>query len=218
MTVRIGDVAKRLLDIAVATVACIVLLPVLVGLAVAVRLDGPGPALFRQTRVGQHGRTFTMFKLRTMRAGADEEVHRAYVVQLLGAQHASASEHASAPEPRHELFKLDGDDRVTRVGGFIRRTSLDELPQLFNVIRGDMSLVGPRPALVYEAELMRVSHPRRFDVRPGITGLWQVSGRNRLSMWQALDLDVAYVESWSLSRDVGILCRTLPAVLRRECR
>ena len=208
---RARAVLKRALDVTVAGVALVLLAPLLLVLAALIRLDSPGPALFRQTRLGRHGRSFTMYKLRTMRSDADESVHRAYVERLLTAE-------GSAPSPVSELFKLDGDIRITRVGALLRRSSLDELPQLINVLRGEMSLVGPRPALAYEAQLMPPRHLARFLVRPGITGLWQVSGRNRLTMGQALDLDVVYVETWSLGRDFGIILRTVPAVLRGACR
>jgi len=154
-----------------------------------------------------------MYKLRTMRSDADDSLHKAYVEQLL-----TIPNDAAAPSPAGVLYKLDGDPRITRMGAFLRRSSLDELPQLINVLLGDMSLVGPRPALAYEAQLMPARHLTRFQVRPGITGLWQVSGRNRLTLGQALDLDVVYVKNWSLGRDFGIILRTLPAVLRGSCR
>lgn len=209
--VRSHAVLKRALDVVIAAVAIALLLPVFLVLTALIRVDSPGPALFRQTRLGRGGRPFTMYKLRTMSSDADESVHKAYVERLLTAGN-------SATPLAGDLYKLDGDRRITTVGAVLRRSSLDELPQLINVLRGDMSLVGPRPALPYEAQLMPTRHLARFQVRPGITGLWQVSGRNRLTMRQALDLDVVYVETWSLGRDFGIMLRTVPAVLRGSCR
>jgi lipopolysaccharide/colanic/teichoic acid biosynthesis glycosyltransferase len=202
-----GATAKRTLDIAVAGTALVLLVPVLLVVAAMVRL-GRGPALFRQTRVGFDGRPFQMLKFRTMRVGADDTVHREYVARML----------AGDVTPERGLYKLDADQRVTRVGAILRRTSLDELPQLINVLRGDMSLVGPRPALPYEACQFPAWAAPRFSVRPGLTGLWQVSGRNRLAMNDGLLLDVEYVERHTLLLDLGILLRTLPAVLAGGAR
>lgn len=197
---------KRVLDMVVSSLALVPLAPLLVVAAIAVRVSSRGPIFFRQERVGYRGKLFTIWKFRTMRAGSDDSVHRAYVRAML----------AGGENGRHGrmgLHKLD-DDRVTRVGRVLRRTSVDELPQLFNVLRGDMSLVGPRPVLPWEAELFSQSERLRFDVRPGITGLWQVSGRSRLTMRQALELDCAYVVQQRFLLDVKILLKTIPVVLR----
>jgi len=175
---------------------------------VAVRVSSPGPAVFRQQRLGLDKRPFTMFKFRSMTVGNSDAVHRAYVSAMLTTDGASS-------EKVNGLYKLDGDPRVTRLGGWLRRTSLDELPQLVNIVRGDMSLVGPRPVLAWEAELFRPEALARFRTRPGLTGLWQVSGRSRLTMPQALALDVEYVRRQSLWLDLTILARTVPAQLRR---
>jgi lipopolysaccharide/colanic/teichoic acid biosynthesis glycosyltransferase len=199
---------KRGLDIAVAGTALVVLVPVLLLLAVLVRLGSPGPALFRQTRVGLDSRPFQMLKFRTMHVDADDASHREYVARMLSGQ----------ATPQRGLYKLDDDPRVTRTGAILRRTSLDELPQLINVLRGDMSLVGPRPALPYEACQFPDWAAPRFSVRPGLTGLWQVSGRNRLAMTDGLLLDVEYVERHTLLLDLGILLRTVPAVLAGGAR
>lgn len=202
---RLYLTAKRALDVSVAAIGLVVGLPGLVLIALAVRRT-PGPVLFRQTRVGRGGRTFRMLKFRTMHAGTDDRVHRDYVTRLLREE--------SPPAGRvRGLYKLEDDRRVTRVGAWLRRTSLDELPQLWNVLRGEMSLVGPRPALPYEVELYEPPHRERLTVRPGITGLWQVSGRSQLSMRQALDLDVEYVRRRGLGLDLWILARTVPVVL-----
>jgi lipopolysaccharide/colanic/teichoic acid biosynthesis glycosyltransferase len=204
-----GPTVKRWLDVVLAGAALVVLSPVLAAVALAVRLTSPGPVLFRQERLGLAGQPFVMLKFRTMHVGRSDAAHRSYVTRLLTEECPTTG--GTAP-----LFKLQCDPRVTPVGSFLRRTSLDELPQLINVLRGEMSLVGPRPALAWEAQLYRDDEHRRFDVLPGITGLWQVSGRNRLSMRQALALDVEYVRRQNLWLDLVILVRTIPALLRHE--
>jgi len=207
-TARAQEVVKRALDLAVAAVLLLLLSPLLLVVALLVRATTPGPALFRQTRLGHRERPFTVFKFRTMWVGGDDSAHRRYVAQLLN--------EASPPfGGRPGLYKLVGDPRVTPLGALLRRTSLDELPQLLNVLRGEMSLVGPRPAQPWEVELFHPHYRARFLVKPGITGLWQVSGRNRMTMRQALDLDVRYVETHSLGLDLSIIWRTIPVVLRR---
>jgi len=177
-------------------------------IAAAVRLTSRGPALFRQERVGLRGEPFTMLKFRSMVVDNDDSAHRELCTrQLLGEEDSSAED---------GVYKLEDDPRVTPVGRWLRRLSLDELPQLINVVRGDMSIVGPRPALQWEVDLYRPEHLRRLAVRPGITGLWQVSGRNRLSMLEMLDLDVRYVNEWSFWEDVRILLATPSALLRGD--
>jgi lipopolysaccharide/colanic/teichoic acid biosynthesis glycosyltransferase len=194
-------------DIVLSLVLIIIVAPLLLFLGCLVRSMSAGPALFRQERLGRDKQPFTMLKLRTMQVDNDDRVHRDYVASLLSADGAAAA-------AGNGLFKLDGDPRVTRLGGWLRRTSLDELPQLLNVLRGDMSLVGPRPVLPWEARLFGEPYQQRFAVKPGITGLWQVSGRSRLSMRKALELDVEYVARRGFFFDVAILARTLPAVFR----
>jgi len=197
----------RALDIAVALPALVLCGPLLAFLALLVRATSRGPALYRQQRLGRGKHVFTLLKLRTMYVHSDDAIHREYVTtQLTGSQPQVCG--------RRGLFKLDGDPRVTLVGSWLRRTSLDELPQLLNVLKGEMSVVGPRPVLAWEAELFAARHQRRFEVKPGITGLWQVSGRSRLTMQQALDLDAEYVRRRSLALDVMILLRTLPALMK----
>ncbi|MDT4939136.1 MAG: hypothetical protein QOG80_2807 [Pseudonocardiales bacterium] len=204
-----GLLGKRLFDCAFAVVVVVVLSPLLFVLAVLVQASSPGYALFRQTRIGTYGRPFTIYKFRTMRVGCSDEIHRSYVQQLLGSAVPTAG-------GERGYYKLERDPRVTRVGRLLRRTSLDELPQLFNVIRGDMSLVGPRPALPWEVELFGSTHHARFLVPPGITGLWQVSGRSRLTLREGLNLDVEYVQRRSFALDLAILARTVPAVLSAD--
>lgn len=198
--------SKRALDLLLASACLILLSPLLVVVAVVVRLTSPGPALFRQTRLGRGQKPFVLYKFRTMYAGSSDDVHRQYVVQLLTLDQPATG-------GRRGLYKLEDDARITKVGRLLRRTSIDELPQLFNVIRGEMSLVGPRPALPWESELIGTAHARRFLVSPGLTGLWQVSGRNSLTMKEGLDLDIEYVDRRSFTLDISILARTVPVVL-----
>jgi len=203
-------VLKRAVDVVGAALLTVLTAPLMVVIAIAIRLDSPGGIFFRQERVGTGGRRFQVFKFRTMIAGASDAVHRDLVKRMLaGDEDTTAS--ASAGGPR--VYKLLRDDRVTRVGRLLRRTSLDELPQLFNVLLGQMSLVGPRPPLPYEIEAYAFWQFDRLQVRPGITGLWQVSGRNLLTYRQMCELDIAYVQRWSLWLDLKILLRTIPVVL-----
>ena len=190
---------KRGLDIGI----CVVLMPVialvLVACAVAVRLDSPGPILFRQQRTGLHGRRFAMYKFRTMVEDAEE-------------RKAELRHLSIVPWPD---FKLIDDPRITRVGRFLRRTSLDELPQIFNVLQGDMSLVGPRPTS-FAPSTYDLWHTERLEVLPGITGLWQILGRNETTFDERLRLDIAYIDRMSLRMDLWIMLQTILAVVRRS--
>jgi lipopolysaccharide/colanic/teichoic acid biosynthesis glycosyltransferase len=169
----------------------------------AVRWDSRGPAIFRQVRMGANGRRFQLYKLRTMHHGNDDRVHREYVAQLI-----------TGGGQRHDrMYKLVDDPRVTRVGRVLRHFSIDEVPQLWNVLKGDMSLVGPRPPLPHETQLYSASAWRRLRVKPGITGLWQVSGRSELSFDEMVSLDVSYWRRWSLRSDLAILLKTPRTVL-----
>jgi lipopolysaccharide/colanic/teichoic acid biosynthesis glycosyltransferase len=201
------DAVKRALDVVLASVLIVVIAPLLLFLWCLVRLTSPGPAFFRQERLGRDMRPFVIMKLRTMYVGNDDQTHRAYVTSMLSAGPDDAA-------PNGGLFKLVGDPRITLLGAWLRRTSLDELPQLVNVLRGEMSLVGPRPMLPWEARLLEESFRPRFTVKPGITGLWQVSGRSRLSMRTALELDVEYARRCGTGLDLWILVRTVPALFR----
>ena len=192
--------AKRAVDIAVAALALLVFAPVFAVIAIAIRLSSPGPVLFRQPRIGLGGRPFTVLKFRTMRAGASDASHREFVSTQVSSTRDARTDSG--------VFKLVNDDRVTRVGRFLRRTSLDELPQFWNVLRGEMSVVGPRPPLEYEIALYEAWQLERLTARPGITGLWQVMGRNRLTYHQMCKLDVRYVRQWSLIGDVVIMLKT----------
>jgi lipopolysaccharide/colanic/teichoic acid biosynthesis glycosyltransferase len=193
-------------DAVAACLCLLVLWPLLVLVVILVRLTTPGPALFRQTRIGLHERPFVLYKLRTMYADCGDEAHREYVRKLL-------AQTVPPTAGKGGLYKLDNDPRVTPIGRVLRKTSIDELPQLFNVLRGDMSLVGPRPVLPYEAELIGDEFRQRYLVRPGLTGLWQVSGRNALTMRQGLEFDVEYVRHRGLVLDLLILAKTVPTVL-----
>jgi lipopolysaccharide/colanic/teichoic acid biosynthesis glycosyltransferase len=205
---RLGQEAvKRALDIALASMLLIVASPLLLLLWGLVRSTSAGPVLFRQERVGRDMRPFIMLKLRTMHVDNDDKAHRAYVTSMLSGEHEAAA-------PNGALYKLVGDPRVTSLGAWLRRTSLDELPQLINVLRGDMSLVGPRPMLPWEAELLAEPYRPRFTVKPGMTGLWQVSGRSRLSMRTALELDVEYARHPTVLVNLSILAQTVPALFR----
>jgi len=191
---------KRVVDIGVSLTGLILLLPLFVVIAVAIKLDSPGPVIFRQIRVGKNERLFSCFKFRSMRHGADEEKNN-----LLDQNEATGP-----------LFKIRDDPRVTRVGRFLRRSSLDELPQLFNILMGHMSLVGPRPALPSEVQRYQPWHKRRLEVAPGLTGLWQVSGRSELTFDEQVLLDLYYIENWSPLLDLQILLRTVPKVILGE--
>jgi exopolysaccharide biosynthesis polyprenyl glycosylphosphotransferase len=194
---RFQAAAKRACDLLVGGLGLLLLAPVLAAIALAIRLGSPGPVVFRQERVGLHGRPFTLRKFRTMVAGADGML-----------ESLRARNEADGP-----LFKLRADPRVTRVGRFLRRYSLDELPQLLNVLKGEMSLVGPRPPLAHEVAMYEDWQLDRLEVRPGITGLWQVSGRSELSFDDYVRLDLFYIENWSIAYDLFILSKTLPLLV-----
>ncbi|MEP7149430.1 MAG: sugar transferase [Acidobacteriota bacterium] len=203
---------KRTSDILISGFAVIVLSPVLVVISLMVKRGSRGPAMFRQERVGMDGRIFLCYKFRTMYADADETAHReAYRKNILGDAEANAGD-----TNRPVFGKVKDDDRVTRTGRWLRRSSLDELPQLFNVLKGDMSIVGPRPPILYEVEGYELWHRKRLDMKPGITGLWQVSGRNRLTFDEMVRTDLYYIENWSLWLDLKIIFLTLPAVWRGD--
>lgn len=202
--------AKRTLDLVGSLALLAVLSPLLALSAVLVRATSQGPVLFKQVRVGQHGRAFEVLKFRTMTHDADDGPHRELIGDLM-----TEGPEADGSVSKH-VFKIVGDPRVTRVGRVLRKSSIDELPQLVNVVRGDMSLVGPRPDVPYSVERYEPRHRRRLRVKPGMTGLWQVSGRGNVSLRQMLELDVEYVDRASLGLDLRILWQTVPAVLRKD--
>jgi len=196
--------AKRVIDVIGAIVCLAAFSPLLLVLSVAIVLDSGRPVLFRQTRLARGLREFQVLKFRTMKLGASSEMHQEYIKKL-----------ATGQADQDELKKLTSDPRVTRVGRFLRRTSLDELPQLVNVLVGKMSLVGPRPALEYELQYYSDQHYDRFAVKPGMTGLWQVSGRNELGFTEMLDLDAEYARSGNVLTDLKILAKTPMAAISK---
>jgi lipopolysaccharide/colanic/teichoic acid biosynthesis glycosyltransferase len=201
----------RCIDVGIAIVCLIVCAPLLAIVCLVIRLESEGPAIFRQRRLGRDKRPFTVHKFRTMRIEADPEVHREYVEQLI-----RGDERSHADSDGRDLYKLASDDRVTRAGGILRKTSFDELPQLYDVLRGHMSLVGPRPVIGYEAELYPSSYDRRFAVKPGLTGLWQVNGRNERTYSEMVAFDTDWVERRSIALYLSILARTPWVLIRRR--
>ena len=189
---------KRGLDVVLALILLLSLAPAFVLIAAVMWLWSPGPVIFEQVRVGRGGRPFRMYKFRTMTRNCDTGIHQTYYRQLVNGEAA----------PIDGAFKLARDPRVTPVGRALRRFSLDELPQLWNVLKGEMSMVGPRPPIPYETDLYSVRERRRLVVKPGLTGLWQVSGRNCCSFQEMIELDLAYIERWSIWVDLMILLRT----------
>ena len=206
---RSSRTLKRALDVGGALVGLLITAPLFAYIAVRIRRDSPGPILFRQTRLGADMRPFTALKFRTMRVGADTDVHRDYI---------KATMTSDAPLNGNGMYKLDRSDAITPFGAWLRKTSLDELPQLWNVLRGDMSLVGPRPCLDYETEHFAPHHFERFLVPAGLTGLWQVTARANSTFGEALEMDVAYARGWSLGLDLRLLFRTPIQVLRQRAR
>jgi lipopolysaccharide/colanic/teichoic acid biosynthesis glycosyltransferase len=201
-----ADVGRRALDVVLALTMLLVLAPVMLLVALAIRIDSRGPVLFRQRRLGRGMAEFTVLKFRSMKAQADSKRHRDYVTSLISGDGSGEG----------GLYKLAVDDRITGVGRILRKTSLDELPQLWNVVRGEMSLVGPRPVIAYEAEQYPQWYLGRFAVRPGLTGLWQVSGRNERTYEEMVRLDLEYAERRTLGLDLLILLKTVWVVLRRK--
>ena len=203
---------KRTSDIVISSVALIVTSPIWLLIAILIKRDSRGPVFFRQERVGMDGRIFLCLKFRTMRADADDAIHReTYKQNIAGDVNANAGD-----DERPVYGKVANDPRITRVGRWLRRSSLDELPQLINVLSGDMSVVGPRPPIPYEVHEYDIWHRKRLDMKPGITGLWQVSGRNRLTFEQMVKVDLFYIENWSIWLDLKIILLTIPALWRDE--
>ncbi len=202
---------KRMMDIAGSTLLLMICSPLFAAIAMAIKATSDGPVFFKQDRVGQYGRRFTFLKFRSMQVNNDHGVHREYVKKLI----AGSAERISLDGSSEGVYKLANDARITPVGKFLRRTSLDELPQFINVLWGDMSLVGPRPPIPYELAAYQIWHRRRLlQVKPGITGLWQVTGRSRVTFDDMVRLDLQYATSWSPWLDVKILMRTPGAVIK----
>jgi lipopolysaccharide/colanic/teichoic acid biosynthesis glycosyltransferase len=202
-TSRPTEVTIRLLDVLGAATLLVLMGPLLLVVALMIRLDSRGPAIYRQRRLGRQLKPFSVAKFRTMHEGAGAQRHREHVHQMIATGEAGT----------RPMTKLEEDERVTRVGSLLRRTSIDELPQLWNVLRGEMSLVGPRPPIQYEVDEYPPKAFRRFAVRPGLTGLWQVSGRSLLTFEEMIALDRDYVDRRSLAMNFSILFRTIPTVI-----
>jgi exopolysaccharide biosynthesis polyprenyl glycosylphosphotransferase len=200
---------KRIFDLVVATVGLVVISPFLLFIAILIKLDSAGPILYKQFRIGENGRLFAMYKFRSMSPGCDPRLHQEHVTRLI--QQNIKPEQVE--DGRQSSLKLANDPRITRVGRIIRKLSIDEFPQLFNVLLGNMSLVGPRPSLAYEADVYQEWHKRRFEAPPGITGLWQVKGRNKVSFDEMVRLDLEYIRNQSLWLDIKILLQTPLAVI-----
>jgi lipopolysaccharide/colanic/teichoic acid biosynthesis glycosyltransferase len=204
---------KRVLDIVGALAGLVFASPILLVTAIAISLSSPGPVIFRQPRLGLKGRPFVFYKFRSMHCNNDDRIHREFVTSLIQGEHETINQ-GDDQRPR---YKLKQDPRITRVGRFIRMTSIDELPQLWNVLKGDMSLVGPRPALAYEVERYQSWHLRRvLDLRPGLTGPWQVFGRSRTSFDEMVRLDLSYLRKVSLAYDLKLIAGTILAVVQRD--
>ena len=201
-------IAKRGFDVVASSLGLILTSPLMVAIAAAIRAESPGSVLFRQERVGLGGQTFLLYKFRTMHAAAEQETHRRLVEQLIRGEPDDDDPASSTWVP------LDADPRVTGVGRFLRRSHLDELPQLINVLRGEMSVVGPRPPIPYEVELYEPWHMRRLSVVPGLTGLWQVRGWGKLSFDEGVALDLEYIEHRSFLGDLQLVLRTLWQIVR----
>jgi len=200
---------KRVMDVAGSAMALTIAAPVFIAIALLVKFTSKGPVLFKQQRLGKFGKTFTFLKFRSMHVNNDLKIHQDFMKQLINGVHDGSVDPSGKP-----LYKMKDDPRITRVGRFLRRTSLDELPQFINVLRGDMSLVGPRPPLEYEYAEYDVWHRRRvLEIKPGITGLWQVRGRSRVRFDDMVRLDLQYARGWSLWLDLQILAETPSAVL-----
>ena len=201
---------KRIMDVVGSVTALILLSPVFLIISAAIKLTSKGPVFFRQQRIGQYGQPFVFLKFRTMRVNNDAGAHKEYVKKLI----AGTAEPQAIAQNGNVIYKLSKDDRITGIGRFLRRASLDELPQFINVLQGQMSLVGPRPPLPYEVEAYDLWHRGRvLEAKPGITGLWQVNGRSRVKFDEMVRLDLRYARSWSPLMDVGILLRTPRAVV-----
>jgi lipopolysaccharide/colanic/teichoic acid biosynthesis glycosyltransferase len=209
---RLSRNGKRAIDIVGSLCGLLVLAPLMLAIAAAIKLTSRGPVLFCQRRVGRYGATFTFLKFRSMYLANDDSIHKEYVTQFISGKQA-----ASITDDQNGVFKIKNDPRVTRVGKWLRRTSLDELPQLLNVLHGEMSLVGPRPPVPYEVACYALWHKRRLlNVKPGITGLWQVSGRSRVRFDDMVRLDLEYAKTWSVWLDLKIILKTPAAVLSGE--
>jgi len=199
---------KRLIDVGAALSVAILGFPFFLAVALLIKLTSRGPIFYSQKRIGEHGEGFTLFKFRTMRQDSDDSIHREFTRSFIEGRMPNSSLDEKTPS----VYKLTNDPRVTAVGNFLRKTSLDELPQFINILKGEMTIVGPRPPLQYELEHYEEWHKLRLEVRPGLTGLWQVSGRSSVPFDEMVKLDLYYIEHWSLLLDFKIMLRTIPVM------
>jgi exopolysaccharide biosynthesis polyprenyl glycosylphosphotransferase len=206
----LAGLVKRAVDAFVSALAIAVILPAGLVIAWLIKRSSPGPVFFIQERLGRDGRPFSFYKFRSMRHDSDDAIHRQFAAMFINGDHDGCREKNGG----RGSFKMETDPRVTPVGRWLRRTSLDELPQLLNILRGEMSLVGPRPPIAYEIENYQPWHIERLKVTPGLTGMWQVNGRSSVSFDEMVHLDLYYINHWSLWLDLHILLRTIPVVLR----
>jgi lipopolysaccharide/colanic/teichoic acid biosynthesis glycosyltransferase len=204
---------KRAFDLVVAGSLLAIFFPLFLFIAMLIKIFSPGPVLFKQVRAGQFAREFTMCKFRTMRLETDDSIHRDYAINFITGQRLEFKDKKRKAE---QVFKMTRDPRITPIGAILRRTSLDELPQLLNVWRGEMSIVGPRPPIFYELNHYQEWHKKRLRAKPGLTGLWQVSGRSTVPFDEMVLLDLYYIDHWSLKTDLEILFRTIPVVFSGE--
>jgi lipopolysaccharide/colanic/teichoic acid biosynthesis glycosyltransferase len=200
---------KRSIDVMAALLVIVIGFPFYLAVALLIKLTSRGPVFYSQLRIGEHGEVFTLHKFRTMRQGADDSIHREFARSFIEGRMSNSSLDEKAPS----VYKLTNDPRVTSVGNFLRKTSLDELPQFINILKGEMTIVGPRPPLQYELEYYEEWHKLRLEVKPGLTGLWQVSGRSSVPFNEMVKLDLYYIEHWTLLLDFKIMLRTIPVML-----
>jgi exopolysaccharide biosynthesis polyprenyl glycosylphosphotransferase len=205
--------AKRWIDILVSLIVLVFGFPFHLLVAGLIKLTSDGPVLFAQERVGRDGKAFQMYKFRTMLCGNNDELHRNFARDFINGK-TNGGNGNNGNRSNRNVFKIVDDPRVTSIGKFLRKTSLDELPQFINVLKGEMSLVGPRPPLKYELDHYKEWHKQRLSVKPGLTGLWQVSGRSTVPFDEMVELDIFYIENWSLLLDIKIILRTAPVMLR----
>ena len=200
---------KRSIDVMAALLVIVIGFPFYLAVALLIKLTSRGPVFYSQLRIGEQGEVFTLHKFRTMRQGADDSIHREFARSFIEGRMSNSSLDEKAPS----VYKLTNDPRVTSVGNFLRKTSLDELPQFINILKGEMTIVGPRPPLQYELEYYEEWHKLRLEVKPGLTGLWQVSGRSSVPFNEMVKLDLYYIEHWTLLLDFKIMLRTIPVML-----
>jgi exopolysaccharide biosynthesis polyprenyl glycosylphosphotransferase len=201
---------KRGFDLLASLLALLVTAPLMLVIALLIKRSSPGPVFFIQERLGRDGRPFKFYKFRSMKHNSDDAIHRQFAAMFINGDNEGCSE-SNAGE---EVFKLKADPRITRIGAWLRKTSLDELPQLFNIIKGDMSLVGPRPPISYEIENYQPWHMERLKAVPGLTGIWQVSGRSQVAFDDMCRMDIRYINQWSFWQDILIILKTVPVVLK----